>query len=185
MNDRLKKQLYTYKRRLEDKKIYTGVYTIILFLSIIIYGLFGLLPFYKVTREKMQTINNLKDLNSKLSLKVDDMIAMRDTLEKVKFYTQNLEGAITTSPKLEDYLVDLVTAAGGKGFSQKSFYKQGQKDGVTNLAVRFQGSSGQLLPFIKSVENIHRLTKITGINYNIREDIADVQLKLQIFYLER
>lgn len=185
MNDRLKKQLYTYKRSLEDKKVYTSLYVLLLFITIFVYGMFGLFSLYKVTREKINTINNLKNLNSRLSYKVDDMLAMRDTLQQVRYYTQNLERAITTSAKLEDYIVSLSNAAGGAGFSQKNLYKQAAKGGEIDLLVRFQGSSNQLLPLIKAVENLHRLTKITGINYNIREDTAMVELRLKIYYLDK
>ncbi len=185
MNDRLKKQLHTYKRSLENKKVYASLYTIVLLFTLVIYGFFGVYPLIRVTERKFNTLNELTDLNRRLLKKKANINDTKEALEKARFYTNELESAIPLRPEVEDFMVSLVGEAGSDGYRQRNFYIQDVLDGEVTLRAKLRGSAGQFTFLIADIETMDRLTKINSFRYSLREDTASVEVNLMIYFLER
>jgi hypothetical protein len=137
----------------------------------------------RVTREKLQTIEKLDNLNTKLQLKVDDMIAMRETLQKVRFYISSLEETISPNSRIEDYLISIVTNTSAVGYNQNSLYKMDEGKGSIEIRTKYFGSPNQLPALIKAIESQKRLTKIKNFDYYLREDTAEINVLSEIYYL--
>lgn len=183
MNDQIKKHLYTYKRNMENKKVYTGIYTFVLFFSFFVVGIFGFISLTLTIRDKRETISELKELNRKLIIKRDDVREMRKVLEGVRFYTDSLERNVPMSPKTEEYFVNLSLVANSTGFKQVSFNKSGEEGGIVDLRVRYKGSPSRLLYLIEAVESMERLTKLKEFSYRVAEGSAQLDTSLEIYYL--
>jgi Tfp pilus assembly protein PilO len=136
-----------------------------------------------VIREKKQTINELRTLNFDLEKKANGLQKLRADLEGSRVYVSSLGEAIPKSPKVEDYLVDLVTAVGSVGYRQNYFLPVPSESGTLGIRVRYQGSPSQFLSLIKAIEEMPRLTTINEITYSYTEEAAQVNMYLEIYHL--
>ena len=183
MNEEVRKKISTYRRSLEDTKVSTAVYSFLFVVAFIIYGILGAYPLSKVLVRKYNTIKDLRELNGKLDEKNNYLLRMQTQLLSANPYLQGLEKIITPKPAIQNYMVQLVEAAAKSGFKQRSMIIQSMQNGQAALRVSFQGSPEQLGKLIDSIEKMERLSTVDALNYMVREDTANVEISVRIYYL--
>ena len=185
MNERFSRQVNTYRRSLEDKKIYTTLYAVLLVFALVVYGLLGIVPLVQVTRRKLTTLADLKTLNRNLEMKRDSLSDVKDKIDLARAYIYGLDEAVPVQPTVETYMVGLVGSAATTGFKQRSLYVQTFDDESLELSATFQGSALQLASMLQALEAAERLTVLERFNYTLREETANLDMVLKIYYLER
>lgn len=183
MNEAIRNKISSYRREVEDQRVNSSIYSLILVVTVLVYGFFGIIPLYRVLVHKYSTYRELTALNKKLMDKKESIDAVKAKLAEAAFYIEELDKVVSPDTAIEDYMVALVNNAATTGFKQRSLVLQGEADSEINLRVNFQGSETQLTALIESLENMQRLTIIDSFNYSQREDTANVELALHVFYL--
>jgi len=185
MNEQMRKQLNTYKRNLENKRMQSIIFSFILVFIILTFDLIGIYSLVKITRRRLLTLSELNELNIKLETKSKNMDTLSAKLNESKFYLNMLEVAVPKDKKTEKYMIDLVDAAAGNGLKQKRMQTQNIDDEYIDLRANFQGPPFQIYPFIKSIEAIERLSVVRKFTFNLEGDTAHIQVSIRAFYLER
>jgi len=185
MNEQMRKQLSTYKRNLENKRIQGLIFSFLLVFTIIVFDLIGVYSLVKVTGRRLQTLSDLNELNADLETKSKNIDTLKAKLNESKFYLSMLEVAVPKERKIENYMMDLVGAAAGNGIKQKKMQTKHLEDEYVELRASFQGPPFQIYPFIQSIEAIDRLSVVKEFTYSLEGATAHIQVTLKAFYLER
>ncbi len=185
MNEQLRKQLNTYRRSLENKRMQVSIYSVLLIIILLGYGLAGTYLLYKVTRKRIQTISEISRLVTDLHIKKYDMEEMKQKLSRSKSYIEKVNTAIPKEVMMEDFMVDLVNVAARNGFKQNRMNRRSAEGNRLELNVTFQGSDAQVHSLIDSIESLDRLTAVENLNLRTIEETATVSLVLSIYYLEK
>ncbi len=185
MNEQMRKQLNTYRRNLENKRLQSIIFSFLLVFTIIVFDLIGIYSLVKITRRRLLTLSELNELNAKLEMKSKNIDTLGVKLNESKFYLNMLEVAVPKERKIEDYMLGLVNAAAVNGLKQKKMQNQHTEDDYVELRATFQGPPFQIHPFIRSIEDINRLSVVRKFTYSLEGDTAHIQIFLRAFYLER
>ena len=119
MNEQMRKQLNTYRRNLENKRLQSIIFSFLLVFTIIVFDLIGIYSLVKITRRRLLTLSELNELNAKLEMKSKNIDTLGVKLNESKFYLNMLEVAVPKERKIEDYMLGLVNAAAVNGLKQK------------------------------------------------------------------
>ncbi len=183
MNENVRNKINRYRRELQDEKVNTTLYSFVFILTIVGFGLFGIIPVYRVAVEKYNTLKELNELNKNLAAKRDGINELSIKLNDAKYHISELKKVVTPTPEIENYMISLVGVASKNGFKQKSLAIQGKKDSVVSLSVSLQGPVTQMHSFLGDVENLSRLSVVKGFNYSNRENSANLNMSIDVFYL--
>ena len=176
------KQISNYKRNLGKESVHTSLYTILLFSAVFIYGIFGLIPFFSVLKEKADTIRDLSKINQDLEMKIGDLESIEEELDKSKIYIDALHMAVPQTKDIQSYMVDLNSVVAKVGYKQRKLYVSSILNGEVELSVSFEGNPNSLYDLISTVENMRRLTTIETFSFRYQEDLAKVLILVKIFY---
>jgi hypothetical protein len=185
MNEQLTKQLSTYKRTLENRKVQSTIYTILILVTIFLFDLYGIYTLIKVTKNRHTTLQKLDKLNNDLEYKRDRTDILKKKLEESQLYLDMLENVVPKKPLVENYMVDLVGIAAKHGFKQERLQKRRTVDNYVEVRVFLKGQRDQFVPFIQSLEKTDRLSVINRLYYSLEEETVNVELAIKIYYLER
>ncbi len=185
MNEQMRKQLNTYRRNLENKRMQSIIFSSLLVLIIVVFDLFGIYSLVIITRRRLQTLSDLRKLNTELEIKSKNIDTLRVKLNESKYYLNMLEVAVPKEKNVEAYMVALVDAAAGNGLKQQKMQRQSTDDEYVELRANFQGPPFQIHPFIKSIEDIKRLSVVKKFTYELEGNTAHIQVYIRAFYLKR
>jgi len=185
MNEQMRKQLNTYRRNLENKRIQGYIYSSILVFTIIVFDFVGIHSLIKITRRRMRTYSELSKLTTNLEIKSRNIDFLKTKLNESRFYLNMLNVAVPKEKKVEMYMVDLVNAAARNGLKQNRMQRRTTTDEYVELRATFQGPIFQVHPFIESIESIDRLSVIHKFSYILDDETAHVEASIRIYYLER
>ncbi len=185
MNEQMRKQLNTYRRNLENKRIQSIIFSFLLVFTILVFDLIGVYSLVNITRRRLLTLSELNELNESLEAKSKNIDTLKVKLNESRYYLNMLEVAVPKERKVEDYMVGLVNAAARNGLKQKRMQNLHTEDEYVDLRATFQGPPFQIHPFISSIEDIHRLSVVRKFTYSLEGDTAHMQIFLRAFYLER
>ena len=185
MNEQLKKQLNTYKRSLENKRMQVSIHTLLLVVIVVFYGFVGTYLLIKVTRERLTAMSDLTRLVVDLTIKKGNIEEMKQKLAKTEFYIERVNLAVPKETMLEDFMIDLVNVASRNGFKQKRLYRRSFDENTLELNVTLQGANAQVPSLIEAIESMDRLVTIERFSLRTIEETATVSLVLSIYYLEK
>lgn len=185
MNQQLTKQLNTYKRTLEDRKLQSSIHTILIIITILFFDAFGIYSMVKITKRRHATVQDLQKLNESLVYKKDQTELLKKKLKDSQVYLDMLEAAVPTNPQIEDYMVKLVQIAAKYGYKQDELVRRKMEDSYVKVRASFEGQREQMPNFIEAVESLDRLSTIEDMHYVIIEDTVKLELVVNIYFMDR
>jgi Tfp pilus assembly protein PilO len=185
MNEQLRKQMSTYRRTLENRKIQSLIYSSLLLITIIVFDFAGVYSLYRISMQKYQTLTKLRKLVADLNQKSENTHLLKQKLDESKFYLDELEKAIPKTQRVEDYTAELVKVAASKGFKHRKMNIQHIEKEFVLLRAYFQGPSSQVGPLISAIESMERLASVQSFRYNVSGETAEMSMYIKIYYLER
>ncbi len=185
MNEKVTNQLNAYKRTLENKKLQSSIYSILLVTTMLFFDVFGLRSMLKITKRRYDTLQSLNQLVTDLEFKKDNIDMLKQKLDASQYYLNMLEETVPVSPTEEKYMVGLVQTAAKHGYKQNKLIIKENKNNFVELRGTFQGSPDQMEPFIESIENQDRLSVIQTFHYSIVEKTVNLEVVIRIYYLYR
>lgn len=185
MNKKLRVQLNTYKRSLENRRVQSLIYSFFLVFILIVFDIIGLYSLYKITSRKLATYVDITKLNVDLNIKRIDSESLNSRLEESKLYLSRLDVAIPKEHQTEAFAVEIVEAAAKSGLKHRKFHRLTNTDEYVDVRITLQGPSSQIYPFIREVESMDRLTVVKSFDYVLDVDTAYLQVVIRVFYIER
>jgi len=140
------------------------VYGVMVFITFIILGVFGIFPQLLSISDKVGKYREIKDKQTALTKKLAVLKEYEEFMLQNSSSISNIYNLRPELPRIDEFVVELVAAGGSVGFETKQVQVT-PGDGVISIRVTGVGNSQDLASYIKNIESLKRIAKVQTISF--------------------
>jgi len=160
-NIKTKYKELTYK----NSSNYMWLMTILALANLVVFGLFGVVGGLGYANAKLKTAAEMSNIVANMQTKIAQLEEVKTTYNKAIPYSTVLNDAITNTPDMQSYLVQLEDAFAKSGFTLTKFTPDFSADPTKNVdsiqvSVLATGDCSNLGALLVAIEKLPRFTKV-------------------------
>ncbi len=158
--------LFSHSRTFQ---LYVGlfIYAVVLFLVM------GIFPQLQSISSKVKSYQEIKQKQSFLVTKNSILDEYKRFFDENSNNVTAVYNLLPNSEKVEEFLVEVVTAGGSEGFMTKIINVAGTNGNTINISIKGVGPKSGLATYLKNLEQLKRIAKVTAVQISKETQLAN------------